>query len=170
MLLNSQPSIRRLILFVFIKLTVHVNQVPVAVYAFFFHTLLSGTGRIDGQHGASLIRDMQKITMAFLALCIFKSCIGMFTAFFPVIGAIGEMDEYIFDAVSSLGVKEIDRILRGRQMAVHTVSDKPLGIVYMGGGFPTVIGGSNFVTGRTETGSGRSGHGIISEAENRGKR
>ena len=75
----------------------------------------------------------------------------MLTALFPIIGSIGEMDEYIFYAVGRLCIKKVNCILRGRQVTVHTIRDKSLGVVYMGRGFPRVKGRLNFVAGGAES-------------------
>ena len=104
-----------------------------------------------GQHGSPFIRDIQNIAVTFLALRVFKGCIGAITALFPIIGPIGKVDEYIFDAVDRLCIKKVHCILGGRQVAVHTIRDKSLGVVYMGRGFPRVKGGLNLMTGGAES-------------------
>jgi hypothetical protein len=129
-----------------------MNQIPMAVYTFFFISFSWIQNCPVGQHGPPFIRDIQKISVAFPALRIFKCFIGVFTAFFPVIGPIGKMNKYIFDAVDRLCIEEIYCILGGRQMAVHAIGDKSLGIVYMGRCLPGVYGRLNLMAGGAESG------------------
>ena len=82
-----------------------------------------------------------------------------------VVFILKKMDDHVLDAVKGFLIEKIKRILRCRQMAIHAVGNKPLGIVDMGGCFPGVVSESNLMTGCTEFGSGGSHHGVISNAE-----
>ncbi len=75
------------------------------------------------------------------------------------------MDDKIFYAVEGLLIEKIKRVLWGRQMAIHTVGNKALGIVDVGGCFPGVVGKLNLVTGGTEFGGRGPYHGIIGDAK-----
>lgn len=46
------------------------------------------------------------------------------------------MDDNVFDAVQGLGIEEIKRVVRRRQVAVHTVGHKTLGVIDVAGSFP----------------------------------
>ncbi len=82
---------------------------------------------------------------------------------------LGKMNINIFYAVYGFGIKKIKCVMGGRQMAVHAVRHKSLGIVDMGGGFPGIVSKLDFMAGCTELRCGGSDHGVIAEAE-KGKR
>jgi len=84
-----------------------------------------------------------------------------------VICIFGKMQKDIPNTVGCLGKKEIDRVFRGGQVAVHAVCNKALRIVYMGRCFPGIIGKLNFMARCTEMGGRRSYHRIIRHGEKR---
>ena len=102
---------------------------------------VSGTG-IDhvpvGQHGASLIRDVEKATMTFLALFVFERCIGIFSGLPMIVFILGEMENNVFKAMKCLCIKEVDCTLGGRKVAVHTIRHESLGVIGTGRRFPGV--------------------------------
>jgi len=103
-----------------------------AIHTLFFISCPGVKNRSMGQHGSPLIRNMEDIPMAFLALFVFEGCIGCIPGFLVVVFVLNKMEYDIFDAVHGFGIKEIKGIMWGRKMAVHTVCDKSLGIVHMG--------------------------------------
>ncbi len=52
-------------------------------------------------------------------------------------------------------------------MAIHAIGHKALGVVNMGGGLPSVVGGLNLVAGCTKLGCRSSHHRIVADAEER---
>jgi hypothetical protein len=132
-----------------------MNKISMAIHAFFF---ISGPG-IDhgsmGQHGATFIRNVQNTSMAFLALFIFKRVVGRLAIFFVIILVLGKVDDNIFDPV------------KGWQMAVHTVRHESLGIVYVGGCLPGIVGKLDLVARGAKPGRGSTHHGIVGYTENR---
>ena len=66
-----------------------------------------------------------------------------------------------------LGIEKIEGIVGSRQVTIHAVRHNPLGIVYMGGGFPCVVGKLNFMTRGAELGGRGADHGIIGNAKER---
>lgn len=85
-----------------------------------------------GQHGPPFLRDVQKIAMALLALLVFERGTGLLTIVLMVVCVLREMNGNVLHAMPGLGVEEVDGIVRGRQVAVHAVGHKALGIVHMG--------------------------------------
>jgi hypothetical protein len=63
-----------------------------------------------------------------------------------------KMDDNILNAVGGFGIKEIKGVMRGRQMTVHAIGHKALGIIYMGRSFPGVVGKPNFMAGGAKLG------------------
>ena len=76
-----------------------------------------------GQHGAAFIWHVEQIAVAFLALAVSKSGIGVIARFFPVIFISKEMNRHIFNAVVGLGKEKVEGIHRGGQVAVHTIDN-----------------------------------------------
>lgn len=118
-----------------------------------------------GQHGAPLIRDVENIPVAFLALLIFKRGIGGLARLVMVIFIHGEMDDDVFDAMGRFCIEEIEGVMGGREMAVHAISHKPLGIVYMGRGLPGIVGKLYFMAGGAELRRGCPHHGVVGNTE-----
>jgi len=108
---------------------------------------------------------VEDVPVAFLALGVLKGLIGVVPALFPVIGPVDKVDVDIFDSVEGLGIEKVERVLGGRQVAVHAVCGEPLGVVHMGGCLPAVVGRSDLVAGGTEPGSGGPYHGVIGQTE-----
>jgi hypothetical protein len=144
-----------------------MNKISMAIHAFFF---ISGPG-IDhgsmGQHGATFIRNVQNTSMAFLALFIFKRVVGRLAIFFVIIIVLGKVDDNIFDPVKGFGIEEINGVAGRWQMAVHTVRHESLGIIYVSGCLPGVVGKLNLVAGGAKTGRGSTHHGVVGYTENR---
>lgn len=80
--------------------------------------LIPGPGIHDrpvGQHGPSFVRDMEDISMAFLALIVFKRGIRLLTIFLMIVFIQQkDMGKEILDAVPCLGIKEVKGVMRGR--------------------------------------------------------
>jgi hypothetical protein len=120
------------VLLVLINFSGVVNQVSMAV-----HTLLliAGPGinnRPMGQHGAAFVRDIKKVAVTFLALLVLKGGISRLSVFIMIVGVLGKMNNNVFHAMHGLGVEEVEGIMGGGKMTIHTVGHKALGIVHMG--------------------------------------
>ena len=63
------------------------------------------------------------------------------------------MGKDIFYSMKGFGKKEIKGIVWGRQMAIHAIGNKPMGVVNMSGCLPGINRILNFMTGCTEPGS-----------------
>jgi hypothetical protein len=85
-----------------------------------------------GQHSTPLIRDIQYISVALLALLVFEGGISRLAILVVIIFFLHKMDDNIFDAVGGLGIEEIKGIVRGGKMAVHAVRHETLGVIYVG--------------------------------------
>ena len=107
--------------------------------------------------------------MAFLALFIFKRRIGFLALVFVIVltHVLGKMNENVFNSMGGLGKKEVECIVGCRQMAIHAVGYKSLGVVYMGGSFPGFHGKLNFVAGGAKLGRGSADHRLIGNTEKR---
>lgn len=122
-----------------------------------------------GKHCPAPVRDIKDVPMAFLTLLVGKGCI----CFLPLQRVIvlthvtGKMKEDVFDAMGGFRVEKIERIMGRREMAVHAVRDKPLGIVDVGGCFPRVVGELDFMAGGTKSRSGCSNHRVVGDTEQR---
>jgi hypothetical protein len=136
-----------------------------AIHAFLFITGPCIKHGPVSQHGTAFIRDIQDVSVAFLALIVGKRCIGFLAVLFVVVFILRKMHKDILDAVKGLGIKELKGFMGCRQMTIHTVGHKTLGIIYVGGRFPGIDGESYFVAGCTETGSRSPIHGVIEHAE-----
>jgi hypothetical protein len=154
-------------LFVIIPLPRNMNQGAMAVHTFFF----IARSRVDdgsvGQHGAALVRNVKQIAVALHALFIFKGGIGRFAIFFSIIFTLDKVNEYVFNAVQRLLIEKIKGIVGSRQMAIHAVGHKALGIVDMGGGFPGVVGRLDFVAGGAKFRGRSADHCVVAHAEQR---
>ena len=75
------------------------------------------------------------------------------------------MKDHILDTMKGFGIEELIGILRCREMAIHAIGHKSLGIVGMGGGLPSIVGKLNFMTGGAELGGRGSHHGVITDTE-----
>jgi hypothetical protein len=78
---------------------------------------------------------------------------------------LNKVNNNIFDAMEGFLVEKIKGVVGSREMAIHTVGDKALGIIYMGGCFPGVVSILYFVTGGTKLRGRCSHHSVISDAE-----
>ena len=103
-----------------------MNEVFVTIYASFFITFSWKKDCSMSQHGAALIRDIEDIAVAFLALVVSKRSIGLLSVLLIVIFFLSKMLHHILYPVSCLGIEEIKGIVRRRQMTVHTISHEPL--------------------------------------------
>jgi len=119
------------------------------------------------QHGTTFVRYIKNVAMAFLALFIFERGVGLFLLQGMIIKAhvLCKMDVNIFEAVHGFGVEKIDSVMRGREVTVHTVRYKALGIVDMSGCFPGVVCIFDFVTGCTKLRRRCPDHGVITKTE-----
>jgi len=164
---KAQSAIGLLILLVVVKFPPVVHQVLMTIHALLF---IAGPGIHDRpvrQHGAPIVGNIKKIAMAFLALDVFKRRIGGPAVLVMIIFILNKMDKNIFDAVPGLGIKEIKRVVRCRQMTVHAVGHKSLGVIDMTGGLPSIVGKLNFMAGGTKLGGCGPHHRIVGQAEKR---
>jgi hypothetical protein len=143
-----------------------MNKVFVAIHATLFIAWPGINDRSVGEHGTSLVWDIKDVSMAFLALFIFKRGIGSLAVLFMIIGFLGKMNDDIPDAMHGLGIEEVVGIMGGRQMAVHAVGHESLGVIHMGGGCPCVVGKPDFMAPCAELGCRGAYHGVIGYAEN----
>ena len=111
---------------------IRMDQIIMAVDAFFFISGLCVQYGPVGQHGTPFVGHMQKIAMAFLALCVAKRRISGGTGFFSVIFAGQKVDGNILDAVIGFGEEKIEGVLGRWQVAVHAVHHHTRGVVGMG--------------------------------------
>jgi hypothetical protein len=83
-----------------------------------------------GQHGPSFVRDIKNISVAFLALIVVEGGIGLLAILF-VIKFIQNKDVYeqILDAVPRFRIKKVKCVMGGREMTVHTIGHKSLGVI-----------------------------------------
>jgi hypothetical protein len=123
-----------------------MDKVSMAVGAAFLITGPRVQYRAVGQHGAPLVRNVEDIPVTFLALLILERDIGLFAVFFVVVFILDEMDHDVLYPVCRFGVEEIEGVVGSREVAIHAVSHKPLGVVHMGGSLPGVVGKLDFVT------------------------
>lgn len=144
-----------------------VHQIPVTVDAFLFVTRPGVNHRPVCQHGAPFIRNIHDVAVAFPALFVFKTRIGLLTLAGMVVKGhvLGEMGEDVLDPVCCFGIKEIEGIMRGGKVTVHAIRHEPLGIVRVGGGLPGIVRELNLMAGRAELGCGSPDHRIIADAE-----
>jgi len=70
--------------------------------------------------------------MAFLTLLVLEGGISLLAIFFVIIFFLEKMYNNILDAMCGLGIEKIKGVVRSRQMAVHAVCHKSLGIIYVG--------------------------------------
>ncbi len=84
-----------------------MDQVPVAVHAAFFIAWPCVKHRPVGKHGPPFVRNIEDISMAFLALFVFEGCIGCIPGFLVVVFVLNKMEYDVFDAVHGFGIKEI---------------------------------------------------------------
>jgi len=107
--------------------------------------------------------------MTFQALIVLKGSVRVPTILFVVIfgHVLCKMDNNVLNAMSSLGIKEIKSVMRGREMTIHAVGHKPLGIVHMGRSFPGIVSELNFMTGGAKLGCRGPDHCIIGDTKNR---
>jgi hypothetical protein len=86
-----------------------------------------------GQHGPPFVWDIKDISMAFLALIVLERRIRLLTIFLVIIFIQNkDVREQIFDAVPGFGIEKVKGVMGGREMTVHTVSHKSLGIIGVG--------------------------------------
>ena len=119
-------------MFVIVKLSGVVNQVLMTIHAFLLITRPGIDHVTVRKHGTTLVGNVKEITMTFLALVIVERGIGLLPLFFVVIFALKKMDEDVLGTVKGFGIKKVKGVVRSRQMAIHAVGHKALGIVHMG--------------------------------------
>jgi len=156
-------------LLIMVLSAVHVDEVPVAVHALFFIAGFRVQHRSMGQHRPTAVGHVKQISMAFQALAVSNTLVGMFAAGCPIVAfaPCKNMHHYIFHAMQSFGVKEIEGFMGRRQMAVHTVGHETLGVVDMGRSLPGIKSGLDFMAGSAEMRRRCADHGVIGEAEKR---
>jgi hypothetical protein len=154
-------------LLIFIDVALIVNQVPVAIDAFFLITRSGIDYGSVSQHRPAFVWNIQDIPVTFLALFVLKRSIGSCAIFFMIIFVLNKMDDDIFDPMHGLGIEKIDGVMRGGKMTIHAIGHKPLGIIYMRGGFPGIVSEMNFVAGGTELRRRRAHHGVIADTKER---
>ncbi len=142
-----------------------MNQVLMTIHA----SLLITRPGIDhvsvGQHGPTFVRDVEKIAMALLALVVLERGIGFLSIFFVIILFLEKVDSNVFGTVPGLGIEEVEGVMWGREMAVHTVGHKTLLIIYMRGGLPGIVGKLDLMADSTKLRCCRADHGVVGETE-----
>jgi hypothetical protein len=118
-----------------------------------------------GQHGATLVGNVEKIAMALLTLVILERGIGLLSLFLVIVLFLKEVDEHIFCPVPGLRIKKVKGIVWRWKVAVHAVGHKSLGIIYMRRCLPGIVGELNFMAGGTELRCGSTDHGVVSKAK-----
>jgi hypothetical protein len=154
-----------LVLLIRVELFGVMNQVLMAVHTLLFITGSGINYRSMSQHGSTFVRNIEKVAVAFLTLFVPKGSIGFIAILVMIVSLLGKMNDNVFNAMESLGVEEVKRIVGGRQVTVHAVGYKTLGVVDVGGGLPCVIGILDLMAPRTELRRGRTYHGVVTEAE-----
>jgi hypothetical protein len=133
--------------------------------------LLIARSRVDhsavSKHCASLVGYVKNVPVAFLALLILKRGISSLSVLFVIVFILEKVNQDILGAMECLGVEKIEGVVWGRKMTVHTVGYESLRIVYMGRGFPCVVGKMNLMTGGAESGRRSANHSVVREAEER---
>ena len=120
------------VLLVLIDFSRVVNKVSMAVHTLFLVTGPRINNRPVGQHGPAFIRDIQEVSVTFLALLILKGGISNLSVSLMIVGVLGKMNDNVFNAMHGLGVEKVEGIVGGGKMTIHTVGHKALGIVHMG--------------------------------------
>jgi hypothetical protein len=85
-----------------------------------------------GQHRPTFVRNIEKVAVAFLTLFVFKGCIRLIAILLMVVSLLGKMNDNVFNAMESFGVEKVKRVVWSRQVTVHAVGYKTLGVVDMG--------------------------------------
>ena len=132
LILKSQTPVCVSILFILVKPSGIMDQVPMAVHAAFFIAWPCVKHRSVGKHGPPFVRNIEDISMAFLTLLVLEGGISLLAIFFVIIFFLEKMYNNILDAMCGLGIEKIKGVVRSRQMAVHAVCHKSLGIIYVG--------------------------------------
>ena len=91
--------------------------------AFFFVSRSGIQHRAVGQHGTAFIWHAQQIAMAFLALSVIESSVGIIARFFLVIVTTNKMYHHVLNAVVGFGKEKVEGILGGGQVAVHAIDN-----------------------------------------------
>jgi hypothetical protein len=86
-----------------------MDQIVMAIDAFFFITRTGVNHRPVGQHGAALVGHVQQVAVAFLALVVVESGIGRFPGLLSVVFTLYEMNRHVFDAVVGFGKEKVKR-------------------------------------------------------------
>ena len=136
-----------------------------AVDAFLFVARTGVYHRPVGQHGAPLGGHVQQVAMAFLALAVVETGVGILAGFRPVVFTLEKMHRHVLDPVIGRGEKEVEGVLGRRQVAVHAVHHHTGGIVGVGGRPPGHDGRFDLVAGGTELRCGGAHHGVVAHAE-----
>jgi hypothetical protein len=106
-------------------------QIIMTIDTFFLISRFGIQHRTVGQHGTALIWHVEQIAVAFLALPVIKSGIGIIARFFPVVFTRKEMYRHVLDAMVSLCKEKVEGVLGGWQVAIHAIDDNTGGIVGM---------------------------------------
>jgi hypothetical protein len=109
---------------------------------------------------------MKDISVAFLALIVFEGSIGLLAVFFVIV-FIQEKDmgKEILHAMPCFGIEKVKGVMGGREMTVHTVGHKSLGVIGVCGGFPRVIGELDFVAHGAELRGRGANHCVVGDTE-----
>jgi hypothetical protein len=118
-----------------------------------------------GKHGTAFVWNIQYVAMALHALFVIEGVVGRLAVFGVIVFSSQEMDHHILNAVKGFGVEEVKGVMGRRQMAVHAVGDKSLGIVDVCRCLPGVVGEFDFMAAGAELGSGGSHHGVVAHAK-----
>jgi hypothetical protein len=109
-----------------------MDQISMAIHT---SLLIAGPGiqyRPVGQHGPSLVWDIKDISMALLALLVLEEGISLLAISFVIVFLLEEMYNHVLDAMRSFGIEELKGVVGSREMTVHTVRHKSLGVIHVG--------------------------------------
>lgn len=140
-----------------------------AIDAFLFIAGSCIKHRSVGEHRASLIGNIQYVSMAFLTLVVVKRRIRFLPlALMIILGRVlGEMNEDVLYSMECFGIKKFEGIVRCWQVTVHTVGDEALRIVHVSGRLPGIIGKLDLMAGGAKLRRRCSNHGVVADAEQR---
>ncbi len=140
-----------------------------AINTFFFIARPGIYYRSVGKHGTPLVWNKENVAVTLPTLFVFERSIRFLALQRVVVGirVLCEMDEDIFYSMGCFRVEKIYGIVGGRQMTVHAISDKPLGVVGVSRCFPGIISKLNLMAGGAELGRRCPDHGVIAKAEKR---
>jgi hypothetical protein len=109
-----------------------MNQVVVTIHALQLIPRSGEKHRPVGPHGPPALGHVKKVAVTLLALGILEGGISGRAGFFTVVLPDNKVNRYVLDTVIRFGEKEIEGVLRCREMAIHAVHHHAGGVVGMG--------------------------------------